>query len=555
MPARNLPERKNVMHRRRTDGSTHTPATHPAQPNSVSRIGFISIAAFLTLTLGFTAQNAAAQIRVPANQDRSTTRETPRENQPRQQTGNPNQPSGAATEGAGGVVFADEPLTLASIGMRILIPINARTQAEQLGDRVVARIIPDDQTWLIALDTRKSENPEVGPMQAMDASIEGLREQFGSRHIRGRGQNIQDLGLADSATELIERRPGLVIGGMPAARFYMRIATDVDRILVRGYTFLQPRPGEFVVLEMACANDQFERVRQIYETVVATTTFRSPEAFLMDRAVAVRSGIELLNRITPNDIRRVMPKQQIWYRLYEPGGTGVNTDDTEAGYRGIRFWEGQRGEIDPAKRQAQFRGVERDEGFIVEVKGRTLDQLGMIDFAGRFFMTPDRRSEAWLVTTVIRDSTSKEIGRATETGARTDNAMQIAVEIPGRENSVVQPKIEGEGYLCAVEAMLLPNLLADAGIAGEFGFYTYRSNTESITLRRDRVERADAPPGSWRISSRYGEADEQQVTHVGPNNQVRSTVLPDGRRWEPIELVQLERLWRNKGLPVTTQGR
>lgn len=510
----------------------------------------VLVAAFSTLT-----QDAAAlaQIRVPADRNRETTRDT----QPRPaNTTQPTNAGGGGAEGSrGGIVFQDEPLTLASIGMQIMIPSDARSQAEQLGDRVVARIIPDDQTWLIALETRKTENPEVGPMQAMDASIDGLREQFGARHIRGRGTDIRDLGLADSATELIERRPGLVIGGVPAARFYMRIAADVDRILVRGYTFLQPRPGEFIVLEMACANDQFERARTIYETVVATTSFRNPESFLMDRAIAVRSGVEIINRLTPNDVRRVMPKQQQWYRLYEPAGTGVNTDDTESGYRGIKFWEGQRGEIDPSKRPAQFRGIERDEGFIVEVKGRTLEQSNMIDFAGRFFMTPDRRREAWLVTTVIRDSTGREIGRATETGARTDNAMQIAVEIPGRENTVVQPKIDGDGYLSAFEAMLLPNILADMGIEGEFGFYTYRSNTESISLRRDRVARADAPPGSWRISSRYGEAEEQQVTHVGPDGRVRSTTLPDGRRWDPIELQQLERLWRNKGLPVTTQGR
>jgi hypothetical protein len=107
--------------------------------------------------------------------------------------------------------------------------------------------------------------------------------------------------------------------------------------------------------------------------------------------------------------------------------------------------------------------------------------------------------------------------------------------------------LEREGYLPVALALLLPQILVEAAVPGDFGFYTYRSDSGSVSYRDDILRQTDA---GWSLVSRLG-ADNPDLTRtLDGQGRLVLEMLPDGKRWEPIEAAELLELWQRKGLPT-----
>jgi hypothetical protein len=117
----------------------------------------------------------------------------------------------------------------------------------------------------------------------------------------------------------------------------------------------------------------------------------------------------------------------------------------------------------------------------------------------------------------------------------------------GQENVAATPFVPEQGYATQVENFLLPHLLAHAGATGDFAFYLYQSDTNSVRLRRDQVTREG---DSTIISTRHNEDRDPQLSTFGKDGTLVRTVLPDRTAWMPITLQRLADLWRSKGLPM-----
>jgi hypothetical protein len=249
-----------------------------------------------------------------------------------------------------------------------------------------------------------------------------------------------------------------------------------------------------------------------------------------------------------------MGQGEQFHRLYRPAASGAPGDATELGYRSLRFWRGKRGEVDPDHKAAEWKGSENDAGYLCQLTVRLLDGANIIDTVARYFMTPDRKSESWSLVMVRTDPKGREIGRWQETGARADKDMRVLVVQPSAKTRPIEPFIQGEGYISQFESYLLPALLmrkaVKEGLETEFGFYSYRSESENIALRRDNVFRDSQNGGVWTITTKFRDDTRPQRSIFNDKGEFKRTELPDGRIWEPIQLNDLMRLWQSKQLPT-----
>jgi hypothetical protein len=139
-------------------------------------------------------------------------------------------------------------------------------------------------------------------------------------------------------------------------------------------------------------------------------------------------------------------------------------------------------------------------------------------------------------------------------------SMSIVNRAPGKADSVVQPTLRSTQYVSTGEVPMLGSLLVlDAAAKAkassetapvELGFYAYRADTGTISLRRETVGRDLKRANAWTVRSR--QRDEKTVTlsvFRDDGTLVRSE-LPDGSVWEPIEPEALLKLWKSKNLPV-----
>jgi hypothetical protein len=252
----------------------------------------------------------------------------------------------------------------------------------------------------------------------------------------------------------------------------------------------------------------------VYETVVGSARAADISAADFDRGAAIEFGVSALNALTADHFDAVIAaNKERWERLYVPGPSGAAADDTEVGYRRIAAWKGQRGEIDPERDKSRWTVEERQEGYVLSVEYRYLDPKGrtITDSRGIFYMTPDRKEEAWQITMTVRDERSGRKSTFVEIGARSGASMTVKTT-GGGENVGSVPTVPSMGYVSQFESLLLPQLIARSGMGpGEYAFYAYNSVAGSVSLRTDTA--AQTPTGAWKFTVRQGNRRTRTRSH------------------------------------------
>ncbi len=449
----------------------------------------------------------------------------------------------------GALALSDQPIYLRSIGLYIRLPLGAKFESTEMSEGQAAfTVTAEDRSWRIRLHTPGSGDLTLTPA---DIAKSLLNELLASREIKGHENGPR------SAVKVLDREDGVTINNVPAARFYVSLpAASGNTVVVSGYTVLQSAPGRFAVLQMDCLEPEYARARPQYETIVATTEFRDPADIAAERAAGIGAAQSLLEGLGRDDLEAALPPSEpVWYRIFRPGPTGRPADDTEIAYQRIGAALGHRGELDPRKNKAQWRGADQDPGFVVRIDARLLQGESIVDSESIFFLTPDRDEEAWTIRMVVKEGRKTPL-TFVETGVRQGDDIKVTVEQPGRPPVIKQWRKPPEAYLSQVEAYLLPRLLAQAKAALIFNFYRYQSSRTELTLRRDILDRvqegdASAPRGAaWRLRSRPDENSLEERTYLDESGAIISRIQGGGEVMEPITLDELKRLWKSKGLPT-----
>jgi hypothetical protein len=137
--------------------------------------------------------------------------------------------------------------------------------------------------------------------------------------------------------------------------------------------------------------------------------------------------------------------------------------------------------------------------------------------------------------------------RWTETGVRQDGTINVTIAQP---DGTVTEKAWPEpptGYLTHIEALLLPRILADRGVEGEFAFYRYNTQRTDLSLRRDTLE---ATKDGWRLTTRAHEDSAPEVSELDRRGRIVTQRLGEDVRAKTMNQKDLLGIWRHKGLPL-----
>ena len=446
----------------------------------------------------------------------------------------------------GAVVMADEPLRLESVGLTVQIPEGTRVESARMNGRQVTQLVEASGLWILNIQTPQTSNEAATIKQATDQTLSLLQGSVGV--VDPNQETIQS-----TDAKVLLREDDLQLGGGTASRLYVSLPEmDHKSRVVKGYTIFKPGPKQFVVFELLCGEVNFGAARVAYEATVATAQFVSSSDLMMTRMAGVKAGTALLLQLSEQDWLSAMEPEgkEQWYRMYKPGADGSRQSATEVGYYGVRFWRGMRGEVDSTKKKADFNTTERQEGYLVRVRSRVISGKAIADNDGVFFMTPDRSEEAWSFKTAAREIDGKQSALASESGARTGEDLQIIKNEPGKATMTIKPPVK-EGYMSQFETFIMPRVLAQKGIEGEFGWYAYEAwPSGTVTFRKDVVKKDAAEKQTRVVTTIRPDARPQTAVFDEFGRLIGTQLTDDGLVREPIDIATLKQIWQQKGLPT-----
>ncbi len=472
---------------------------------------------------------------------------------PAQPTGQPAAPAARALQ-ASPITFADTPLIMEEVGLTMSVPIEATVEKARAGTTASTQLIGPEGAWRINIATPRTGNPEVTAADVVDKIVTDL---FASVGVALDKENRSVVGVQGA---ILEPRRTITINGREGQRVYVGMPPSAAGVtIIRGYTVFKVSPTQFVTFEFMCPGGEFERLRPIYETTLATLELTDISRLEEQRAAANANARAIWAAIDDSTLREIVAAQpaERWERLYRPSPSGLDADDTEIGYRRIRVKLGTRGEVDPGRRTRT--GADNQEGIIVRLDARVVDNPQMVGkelAAGRvfdsrsiFFVTPDRNEETWTVQNTVREAGASPM-KSSETGARIAQNMVVEIDTTGQPSETVRPGFQTGEYLSRAESWLIPAVLLRQKAEAEVGFYVYQSDAKRMRLRRDLMEKSDDPAGLTKITTRLGEDRLPQVSFYNAKGEFVRTEMPDGSVWEPITVERLISLWKSKGLPM-----
>jgi hypothetical protein len=456
-------------------------------------------------------------------------------------------------------MLSDEIVRIESLGLTMQLVVDTTATVSEVGGSIEARIVPRDQTFLITIGSVSGEKVDASVAAAADRILERYALATAVRD----ASSGKKLG---SAAKLLGRVPELKIAGSETSghRFYVELPSSGSASpTIEGYTLFMPMEGQLIVLTLTCSKDHYEIARRAFELMTATLRIEDPMRIVAARRDAVLAGDAMLRGLRPEDYAAAMGASadaERWYRIFRPGATtaeGTVLEDLEQGYQRVEFWNGRRSEVAGRAETPLPDTPDNPPGYLVRVTLRLIERTSpsafrIIDSDSTSFMSADRAQEAWSVRTIVREPGSERPGVWTETGARTGNTLSISINAPGRPPRELRPMIQGPGYINQFEVQVLPRLLTRLRLGTEVGFYAWRSDTETIALRRDDARPDPLDEKVWRISTRLREEFQPQDGRYDAEGNLIRMEMPTGSVRVPITPEALRELWKQRGLPTST---
>jgi len=444
----------------------------------------------------------------------------------------------------GAVRFNEKPLRVETMGLTMSLPVGANANSTAIGNMAAVQVSGPDSKWMAGARVLESSDLNLTLQQVADTN---LKTQLGAETVMVGGEG-------PTGAQLIERSQNLVVGTLPAERFYVLGPKDPDPKnagrprLVYGVTFIKLAAGRFACFEASCGEADLERAKPEMEAMIATATFIDAASLESSRRALLDAGDQFLKGLNESTLRSAASEaKETWWRLYVPAKTGADADAKEVGYRRIRTSVGMRGQMDPTRDPKKFTGADLDEGVLVMVDFRGV--LGeandaLTDSQGIFFQTFDRKEEMWSLSTRVRQGNTDRT--STELGSRKGNQLQVKRTDRPATTLIVPDR----AYLSRVESFLVQRMLIAARLTTEFAFNTFSSETDLIEIRREVVDQPADKPKIYRLTTRVGEGAPAQVAMFRDTGELIFADLPGGVKVEPTSLDRLVKMWKQKGLPL-----
>lgn len=460
--------------------------------------------------------------------------------------------------------MSDKTARLPGIGLTVPVPAGCDAVSDSIGGAAAVTIAPqDDSTWQITIRSSIVEDPEMTVTKFADTAFTALSNKLGyvapvdkhewvDKRVWKEKLKASELLLVDrvpNAKDPRERRIGSGENAKVYEQWYAvhpQPANQPDAL--RGFAVAQLRDQNFVVYELFAQKADYEKLRPIFDVMIAGSRFLPPGEAEIQRGTAVEAGKRVFQSFGDEAYRQLIASRaERWFRLYKPG---INGDDAEVGYMRFSAKNGQRGDIDPDRPKTSWGVADRQDGYVLNIDMRILQEGRVIDSRGGYFMTTDRQHEFWNVKTGIKAAVGEKPLISTELGARDELSMSVSIKATGAEDRTVKPILQSDAYVSRVDSFLLPQILVRSRVATEFGFYTWQSQAERVRYRSDVLEPNAEQPGTWKLTTRFADEATSQVSIYNENGDLIRTTMPEGVVWEPITFEKLLKLWTDKKLPL-----
>lgn len=445
--------------------------------------------------------------------------------------------------------FGDETIELDSVGMKIGIPVGGNAMTRQVAGRPTVAITLPDELGTVMVQSRETSGR---PLTVLDLEKAVLRRTLFRSLSDERIELTIDLAVETDAGISLGRSPAIPAAGRIVRPFYVLLKEDSPQAM-RGFSVVQVEPETFVLFQLFCSDASFERARDVYELVVMSASLDEGAALDAARADRVADGEAFLSTLTKDDLARIVsdtPDQ--FERIYRPVPGGSVSDEQEVGYRRVRAWIGDPGDVESGEPGKAGTG----EGFVLRVDGSVLLEDGLggtnrADSRAVYYMSADRKQESWKVEMSVREEGKRKPEVWNEVGFRLGTSMSVQIthlNEKGR-SSTIRPSIQGDGYISRVEAYLMPAILVHLKREGVYSFYSYDQAAEVNRLRTVEIERAADRPGLWRVTTTLPGDQVERAEYNEYGRLIRSETSA-GVVKRPIEFERLYQIWRSKNLPL-----
>ncbi len=493
-------------------------------PRPPHRLATVAARALLVAVAVALACNAA-QASMFSDQDGGTPAPTPAaEGTPTGRT-----PPADASDG-----LADAALDADLLDFRMRVPIGTEVRVER-GER---------PSYLLA---ESGEAPgwrmRIAPLRASRiGSTAASQVDDYLAELRGKGESFE---------VLVDR--AVPISGAEARLYFIAVPLEGGGRGISGGLVVPTGDGRFLVASILVLDAEFDRLRPLLERSLATIELVDRSAERNERAEFLGRGEAIVDTITPERLRAACDGRLLVYRMWRPADEGGRKD---FGYMVVRAREGAVGELDPALDPASLKGEETLRGLLATVDARIVvndDPTHTYDVQSRYFVSFDRRTESWSIRSTERhrsaSRSSAQTGLRIPGVGRPDPPLQvITATADGRTGEPKEWPVP-PAYLSQAELIVLGALLprGERVEAFEFLDYAFDQKAERLPQRRENWSRTAE---GWRLETRLGTAPEVLVQEFDAEGvRVRRTD-PDGTVTERIELEELRKLWKSKGLPV-----
>ncbi|GIW74537.1 MAG: hypothetical protein KatS3mg103_1059 [Phycisphaerales bacterium] len=464
-----------------------------------------------------------------------------------------------AQAGPSSIIMAEEPVALEEVGLEVQIPQGATAFRTDQGPDAVPtlEISPSLGHWymLIRAPQRRTAGPEDAQrLVGGELPVDHLTDRILENLLASYREDRPGTEAFESRARVLVREKGLRVAGRPASRFYVAFP-EQDRERIRMYTLVDAGAGQMISFDLFCDPQDQAEARLAYLAVLSSARLTGNTQLAAARAVAIETTEALLASLTPSHYRQALALvHQRWDRLSRPAETGLPMDDEELGYRYVRAWEGQRGEINPERSREGWSEEDHQQGYLVRIDGRMAERgpqggWTLIDSRIICFMSFDRRHEAWTATTTYRVDDRPPVVNS-EFGLRDGEKLKVARRGTGATTlDLVAPP---RGWLCLAEFYLLPQLLIGRQAEATYGVYAYSIGDTAIRYRQFQLQREQGP-AAWRLTTTLGEDEVSAVSMYDAQGNFLGSERGDGTRWTPSSRDQLLDLWQDKGMPTRTQ--
>lgn len=364
---------------------------------------------------------------------------------------------------------------------------------------------------------------------------------------------IADLRKRDQKFDVVADEPR-GIAGTDSHLVYLGVPLEAGGRGIMGMLVVPNAPDSYLVFSLLIVDSEFARARSLLDRSFATIALRDIAKSLVENTDLMVRGAEIVAAITPEALRATVDAAPRVYRMWRPDGEGGRKD---YGYMVVRVREGQLGEVDASKNPAKFEGEDKDTGLLALIDARVVvndDPQHTLDAQSRYFVRWDRSSESWSLRSTERHK------RATRSSAQTGIRLAPTTGAPRPKLQVIASSRDGMTrepqewavppvYLSQAELIVLGELLPRGPAAGtiEFKDYAFDQRDQKLPQRKETWTPIE---GGWRLETQQGSAPAKIVQEFDARGERVRRVDIDGSVTELIELEDLRKLWKSKGLPV-----